>query len=303
MAFTKLTKDMAIIQKLDDEPNDTGGLTAAQLKAKFDEPGETVKAWINETFIPEAEQALNGALLGQMPDGSVTADKLAFGVVNPNLLDNWYFGDPVNQRGKAEYAGASGYTIDRWKMTNANTEVSLFKNEEEKFKFWLTAFEGYTPYLQQLLEDGETLLGKTVTLSVLSYDELHTATSTLPTAFPSSNTLYCNVADVCDMLVTPTTLSVRLKGPKSEGRAFTAVKLELGSVQTLAHRQDGKWALNELPNRAVELAKCQRYYQLFSAADKIPSHWADFRPTMRATPNTGTVSVNGDTLYCADANL
>lgn len=53
MALSKLTKDMAIIQKLDDEPNDVGGLTAAELKAKFDEAGEAVKEFLNETLLPE----------------------------------------------------------------------------------------------------------------------------------------------------------------------------------------------------------------------------------------------------------
>lgn len=39
-----------------------------------------------------------------------------------------------------------------------------------------------------------------------------------------------------------------------------AAKLELGSVQTLAHQEDGKWVLNDPPpNKALELAKCQRY--------------------------------------------
>lgn len=37
MAFTKLTDDLAIIQKLSDEPNDADGLSASALKAKFDE--------------------------------------------------------------------------------------------------------------------------------------------------------------------------------------------------------------------------------------------------------------------------
>lgn len=53
MALTKLTKDMAIIQKLDDEPNDVGGLTAEELKAKFDEAGETIKEFLNETLLSE----------------------------------------------------------------------------------------------------------------------------------------------------------------------------------------------------------------------------------------------------------
>ena len=47
-----LDGDLNIIQKLDDEPNDVGGLTSDQLKAKFDEAGNTIKEYINETLIP-----------------------------------------------------------------------------------------------------------------------------------------------------------------------------------------------------------------------------------------------------------
>ena len=47
-----LDGDLNIIQKLDDEPNDVGGLTSAELKAKFDESGNIVKKYINETLIP-----------------------------------------------------------------------------------------------------------------------------------------------------------------------------------------------------------------------------------------------------------
>lgn len=48
-----LSKDLNIIQKLDDEPNDVGGLTAAELKAKFDEAGNIIKEYINDTLIPQ----------------------------------------------------------------------------------------------------------------------------------------------------------------------------------------------------------------------------------------------------------
>ena len=43
MALARFEKDMAIISALDDEPNDVGGLTAAELKAKFDEGGQAIK--------------------------------------------------------------------------------------------------------------------------------------------------------------------------------------------------------------------------------------------------------------------
>lgn len=56
MELTKFEKDMAIIQALDDEPNDVGGLTSAELKAKFDEGGEAIKTYINETLLPETQK-------------------------------------------------------------------------------------------------------------------------------------------------------------------------------------------------------------------------------------------------------
>jgi hypothetical protein len=47
-----------------------------------------------------------------------------------------------------------------------------------------------------------------------------------------------------------------------------AVKLELGSEQTLAHNEGTEespvWVLNEIPDYGEELAKCQRYYQRIS---------------------------------------
>ena len=61
--ITLLDGDLNIIQKLDDEPNDVGGLTSAELKAKFDEAGNTIKTYINDTLIPEilTEEATEAA--------------------------------------------------------------------------------------------------------------------------------------------------------------------------------------------------------------------------------------------------
>lgn len=69
MEFTKLTKDMSIIAKLDDEPNDVGGLSATQLKAKFDEAGDAIKEYLNETLLPELAAATASAMLGATMDG------------------------------------------------------------------------------------------------------------------------------------------------------------------------------------------------------------------------------------------
>lgn len=55
MSFTRLTEDLNIIQKLPDDPNDSGGLSSEELKAKFDEACNTIKAYLNITLLEELE--------------------------------------------------------------------------------------------------------------------------------------------------------------------------------------------------------------------------------------------------------
>ena len=55
MAIEKFNKNMAIIAALDDEPNDVGGMTSAELKNKFDEGGKALQSYMNETLIPALE--------------------------------------------------------------------------------------------------------------------------------------------------------------------------------------------------------------------------------------------------------
>ena len=98
----KITQDLAVIQKLDDYPNDVGGLTAAQFKAKFDEAGLSLQTYINDVLIPaliaanipftptagvneanvqaaiaNVQAQIVAAVAGTIPDGSVTLAKLA----------------------------------------------------------------------------------------------------------------------------------------------------------------------------------------------------------------------------------
>ena len=63
MAIEKFNKNMAIIAALDDEPNDVGGMTSAELKNKFDEGGEALKDYLNTTLLPALERLGVGAIL------------------------------------------------------------------------------------------------------------------------------------------------------------------------------------------------------------------------------------------------
>ena len=92
--------------------------------------------------------------------------------------------------------------------------------------------------------------------------------------------------------------------------AVKSVKLEPGAKQTHA-RLDGTGVWKRLPqpdeDYAVQLAKCQRYYQLYSSAEVRPNSPIDCRPTMR-TPEggkltQGTIVIDDVTYYYNSAEL
>ncbi len=75
MAITQFVYDMDIISKLSDSPNVDDGLTATQLKAKFDEAGKVIKDYINMTLLPEvAEKPVFYGLVKHEEGGFVPAE-------------------------------------------------------------------------------------------------------------------------------------------------------------------------------------------------------------------------------------
>ena len=78
MAIEKFEKDMRIIGMLDDEPNDVGGLTSAELKAKFDEGGLALQVYINTVLIP----ALIASNLPFTPTAAVNAATIQAAIEN-----------------------------------------------------------------------------------------------------------------------------------------------------------------------------------------------------------------------------
>ena len=90
MALSTYTGATNYIASLSDQPNDNDGLSAAQLKAKFDQFATEFKEYFNETHVPEVETAINAAAQGistdgvdgsLIIDGTVVTDKLDDGAV------------------------------------------------------------------------------------------------------------------------------------------------------------------------------------------------------------------------------
>ena len=199
--------------------------------------------------------------------GSVIAAKVQ--PCNRNLLDNWYFGAPVNQRGKTTYSGA-GYGIDRWKAEAVTPNVTTIK-------------DGYIELSQnalisEILEEPYSLCGKQVTVSALTTTGLCSATATVPSkeelsAITTDETIGVSyfavngnsTGYVCLQHSKEHTTKVMLRAYSGYTVGVIAVKLEMGSQQTLAHQEDGAWVLNEIPDYGEELTKCMRYLQVLAA--------------------------------------
>jgi len=96
MSLPRIEVDLGYVSKLDDNPNDVGGLDAAELKAVFDKAGLTLQEYINTTLIPQIESDIEAAALGiggggqigieKLPDKSIGTLKLEDGSVTTSIL-------------------------------------------------------------------------------------------------------------------------------------------------------------------------------------------------------------------------
>ena len=224
---------------------------------------------------------------------------------NPNLLDNWYFGNPVNQRGQTEYTPAwNGYSIDRWSVESDSEVVITLVNGGIHVKNTAST----TKQFKQTLPGELNLSGKMVTISLLAGDVIGTVNCAFTqVSEPYQNSAACSVSTNGLFSASGSVLTGQQKfvcnlEPGAE-ITLLAVKLELGSKQTLAHQENGVWVLNEIPDYGEQLARCQRYFQLYSAADKRPAKAVDCRPVMRTDPSQGTIVIDSMTYYYNTADL
>ena len=197
-------------------------------------------------------------------------------VCNPNLLDNWYFGNPVNQRGQTEYT-ESGYTFDRWLLYQWNATSIACSVATNGLRVYGESSGSCSTSIKQFVEGLKA--GCQVTASVLVTDftagvavylfirtnsgvrlahvrfskpGLYSVTTTLPDNFEGNLTIEIG------------------QGGSDGGNGNTdftvlAIKLELGSQQTLAHQDaNGNWVLNEIPDYGEQLRRCQRYFVNFN---------------------------------------
>ena len=174
---------------------------------------------------------------------------IAAGGSNANLLDNPWFGsgEVINQRAATSGSTTVGpYFIDRWQTdytgTGGASGTYSIGSTGITFSQTGTAFGGFRQTVATPLTDGTTY-----TISI-KYADGTIETATRPLSL-SANTYFINSDSVLVMRHASSGVWRFLFGGSVTIRA---VKLELGSVSTLAN--------DVPPDYGTELAKCQRYF-------------------------------------------
>lgn len=224
----------------------------------------------------------------QIDDAVALAPQLS----NPNLLDNWYFARPVNQRGQTEYT-AEGYTIDRWKSGN-----SALKAELTSAGLAVSSAGASNAYLSQYF-DGGIPIEDSYTISALV--EAVTGTAYFQAAY-SDGTFGSSIKlkqglNTLAIKTDKTITRVLIQVNSGSSVTVKSAKLELGSQQTLAHLgENGNWVLNEIPNYADMLARCQAYAERLNIQMQAGFNQSfQYKVTKRATPTVTFISANGVT--------
>lgn len=233
---------------------------------------------------------------------------------NQNMLDNWYFLDPINQRGQTQYTVSGQCSIDRW-VPNRLDSVSI---TPQGIQIVGNQENNENSGIIQYIEMSRIRVKEPITISALVHNSSDVSKTVYVQLFISSNynnyigksvpahstELVSHTFTVPDWGINEIPgFNVFVYG--THNIILKAAKAEQSSAQTLARQDaDGNWVLNDPPpNKALELLKCQRYYQVFSSSNIRPTNAVDFRPTMRVTPALGTILIGGTTYYTADANF
>ena len=226
--------------------------------AQREQARENINAADNDTSVQVVTQTFTSA------QQEIARANIAAGGTNPNLLDNPWFGsgEVVNQRGATNGSTThNAYSIDRWKMSygNAIGTWSIGANG-----LTISAASGTYALFDQVLPTSLTsyISGKTLTASCLMSDgSIYSGTAVWTSG--TSETFFTTASNFRLQLLN--TNAFRMVCNSGASNTVRAVKLELGSVSTLAN--------DTPPDYGTELLKCMRYFERIKP---IQGNYANF---------------------------
>lgn len=242
-------------------PNQVTGSTSTTLNGVLQGNGSRVSA-LSSDSAPTANSnnlVRSGVLYNSLAKKST-----------PNILDNWYFVGggsqqggqqfPLNHRGQTSYTGAA-QSLDRWYNNGSGTTLTISSDRID------IAGGESSGYLAQRVAWGP-LKGKPVTYSILYNDagtlKLASGTGTVPTSAPASGTM--TITNMNSQVTNGTgcgvylnssgQLTVQIGAIAGYTVKYLAVKLEVGTDQTLAWMNGSTYVISEAPNYTEQLERC-----------------------------------------------
>jgi hypothetical protein len=188
--------------------------------------------------------------------GAEVAARLTY-VGNKNLLHNWDFRSPVNQRGQSSYtaaASSSVYSIDRWKLHGTVDGSSATLTVNNGYLSLATSGGMTCGFISQRMELAFTV--NTVLTFSVGVVSGTCGIRILSTGFSvyNSATISTGIGYVTATVPAGQSFMVHIY-PSAVGSSVDlwGVKLELGSVSTLASDPPADYG--------EELGKCLRYFE------------------------------------------
>ena len=185
---------------------------------------------------------------------------------NENLLDNWYFLDPINNRGLTEYPNKD--TIDRWYGGNY-ASVKIVENGIQISNNSTTELAYFSQYTENGYEDGQYTLSAVVTAITLPEDSSKIRlrmTDIRSYQIEEASTTAITSTGLCSLTYTVTSGNfhrAQITIPPGASITLSAIKLEKGNTQTLAYKnktatdEEATWIISDTPpNKGIELLKC-----------------------------------------------
>ena len=174
-----------------------------------------------------------------------------------NLLDDSYFADPVNQRGKSTYTGTAGYCIDRWRRTSG-LDVTI---DSGKITLQNVKTNDFYSLLQKI-EPGKITAGSTYTLALKTADgTVYIGVVSAPHE-PNSSSAGTGVGDI--QIGTAAFFRLELT---NDGLYQFRICVHISNTLELvwAALYEGEYTAETLPEYqpkgyGAELLECQRYY-------------------------------------------
>ena len=213
-----------------------------------------------------------------------------------NLLRNWYFVGggtgrgvfPVNQRGQSSYGIGVQYSVDGWYITYGSYGVNAILNQTG-LSIGPVNTSNHA-YFQQYIDNAREVIGMKVTGSVLTSDG-YLLSGTVTVVSSNIIKLFEGNLQGTTRIWYNSTNSIFMIEKYGSPIEIAAIKLELGTEQTLAHQENGVWVLNDVPDYEYELYRC--ITSTADSSDTYANKSLATRQDLTSIQATGTTNTTG----------